>query len=394
MLAYFVVIAVFFMLYFVIPRKQSWIPFLFITIALAVIAYYAEPNPTDDLVQYFKRIDAMRDGGLDYFQAMLKNNEFDFGIFPVAGYYCYFISLFPNNQFLPFFTILICYGCISLIMLKAAKRFQVNKFYFAIASFFLFSTFWYYDVYSGTRNGIASIVAVTCAYYHFVEKKNVLLCFIGYALSCGMHATGALIIALVLIAYFTQNNKSKFINVLLLFAFAGFSVLLSWVSEVTDNAYIQTLAGKSDAAAGGLVFSLETNFLVNVATLAVAIIIAAYAFVYIRTYITDKGERRFFRFAEVLIYFSIGAVFSGLIFIRLLRWCVPIVFSVVYMVGMQIQKNRLEQGLISLNYDSDTPHPEKIRAMNKGVTTFFVFAYSAIHFWYDFAGSSLMWLHF
>lgn len=394
MFAYLVVVAAFFILYFLTPQKQSWVPFLFLTVSLAVIAYYAVPNDTDDLIRYFKMIDAMRIGGWDRFQSMLENNEFNFGALPVAGYYFYFISLLPNNQFLPFFTILICYGCMSLVMFKAAKRFCVNKFYFGIALFFMISTFWYYDIYSGTRNGIAFVVAVTCIYFHFVEKKHLFLCFVGYVLSCGMHASGVLIVALAFVAYITYKNKSKFINILLIFTLVGSSPLLSLLSNITDNEFIQTVAGKTDDAASQLSFSFETNFLVNVATLVIAIIITAYAFVYIKKYIADKGIIRFFRFAEVLIYFSIGAVFSGLIFVRVLRWCVPIVFAIVYMVGMQIQKDRLDKGLINLNYDSDTTRSEKIRAMNKGVTTFFLFAYSAVHFWYDFAGSSLMWLHF
>lgn len=394
MLIYLAVIMVFFALYFLIPRKQAWIPFALLVIGLAVIAFYAEPNENDDLLRYFKIIDQMRAGGWDRFQRMLDNNEFDFGALPVAGYYFYFISLLPDNHYLPFFTILISYGCNFLVIYKVAQRFKVDKFYLAVAVFFFISTYWFYDTYSGTRNGLAFAIALACIYYHFVERKNIILCLIGYVLVCGLHSSGILLVALAAVAYVTYNNKSKFINVLIIFTLVGASVGISVLSEISDNEFLQTLAGKTENAVDNIGLSLEANFLVNVATYIVAVLVMAYVFTYVKKYVDDKGSKRFFRFAEVLLYFCLGTVVSGLLFLRILRWVIPVMTVVVYMVGMQIQKDRLDNKLIDTSYDSDTPHAEKIRAMNKGVTTFFVFAYSVVHFWYDFNGSSLIWLHF
>ena len=336
----------------------------------------------------------MRAGGWDRFQRMLEYNEFDFGALPVAGYYFYFISLLPDNHFLPFFTILISYGCMFLVVYKVAQRFKVDKFYLAVAVFFLISTYWFYDTYSGTRNGLAFAIALACIYYHFVERKNIILCLIGYVLVCGLHSSGILLVALAAVAYITYNNKSKFINVLIIFTLVGASAGISVLSEMSDNEFLQTLAGKTENAVDNIGVSLEANFLVNVATYIVSVLIMAYAFTYIKKYIDDKGSKRFFRFAEVLLYFCLGSIVSGLLFLRMLRWVIPVMTAVVYMVGMQIQKDRLDNKLINTSYDSDTPHAEKIRAMNKGVTSFFIFAYSVVHLWYDFNGSSLIWLHF
>lgn len=394
MLIYLAVIMAFFALYFLIPRKQVWISFAFLVIGLAVIAFYAEPNENDDLLRYFRIIDQMRAGGWDRFQRMLEYNEFDFGALPVAGYYFYFISLFPDNHFLPFFTILISYGCMFLVVYKVAQRFKVDKFYLAVAVFFLISTYWFYDTYSGTRNGLAFAIALACIYYHFVERKNIILCLIGYVLVCGLHSSGILLVALAAVAYITYNNKSKFINVLIIFTLVGASAGISVLSEMSDNEFLQTLAGKTENAVDNIGVSLEANFLVNVATYIVSVLIMAYAFTYIKKYIDDKGSKRFFRFAEVLLYFCLGSIVSGLLFLRMLRWVIPVMTAVVYMVGMQIQRDRLDNKLINTSYDSDTPHAEKIRAMNKGVTSFFIFAYSVVHLWYDFNGSSLIWLHF
>ena len=116
MLVYFAIVAGFFLLFFLIPRKYSWAPMLLFVIALAVIAYNIVPNTNDDIGRYFRIIDSMRAGGWERFQQMIDNNEFDFGALPVAGYYFYFISLLPDNHFLPFFTILISYGCLLSVI--------------------------------------------------------------------------------------------------------------------------------------------------------------------------------------------------------------------------------------------------------------------------------------
>lgn len=394
MLVYITVVAAFFILYFLIPRKQCWISFAFLVIALAVIAYYAEPFETDDLDRYFRIINDMRDNGWERFQQMLENNEFGFGALPVAGYYFYFISLFPDNHFLPFFTILISYGCMMLVIYKAAQRYKVDKFYLGIALFFFISTYWYYDTYSGTRNGLAFAIAIACIYYHFIEKKRILLCFAGYVIVIGMHATGIVIIVLAAFAWLSYKTASKFVNIMMIFAIAGGSVLLTVLSEFTDNEFILNLAGKTEDVANNLSFSTQTNFLVNVATYVVSILIFAYCYTYLKKYAQEKGDQRFFRFAEIVLFFMLGSIVSNILFHRVARWILPVIIACAYMVGMQLQKDRLDKGLINLSYDSDTPHAEKIRAMNKGATSFFVVAYSIVHFWYDFTGSSLIWLHF
>lgn len=227
-----------------------------------------------------------------------------------------------------------------------------------------------------------------------MERKNIVLCLIGYVLVCGMHSSGILIVGLALVAWLTYKVASKFVNVLLIFAIGGISALLTFLSGITDNSFIQVVAGKTELSVQRMDFNFETNYLVNVATYAVGIIIMFYAFTYIRKYIDNIGEKRFFRFVEVIFVFMIGSIVNGLIFVRMARWILPVVTAIVFMVGMQIQKNRYNQGLINTSYFSDTPRSEKIRFSNKGITSFFFFAYSVVHLWYDCNGSSLIWLHF
>ena len=71
-MVYFLILVAFFVLYFLIPHKQAWIPFLLLVFALATLAFYCEPNDTDDLFRYFRIIDQMRVGGWDRFQEMIQ----------------------------------------------------------------------------------------------------------------------------------------------------------------------------------------------------------------------------------------------------------------------------------------------------------------------------------
>lgn len=392
MFVYIMIVAIFFALYFIVPQKYSAIPCVLFVAAIAVMSYFVQPSETDDLARYFYLINQIQEAGYEGFREMLENNYSDFGSFPVCGYYFYFISLFKNPHFLPFFTILICYGCIILVIQKAAVKFKVDKFYTMLAIIFAISAYWYYDVCSGTRNGIAFTITVACAYYHFVERKNIPLCFIGYALACGMHSSGIVLVGLVAVAWISSDFASKIVNVALILSLAGGSALLGFFGDRAESDFMQSLLGKTETTLENLGISKQTNFYVNVATYVVCALIIFYCMPYIKKYVQDINQRRFFRFAEVLMYFMLGTVFTSLLFVRLARWVLPIVAAVVYMVGMQLQKNRMDAGLIDISYTSKSPDAEKVRAMNKGIFSFFVFAYSVTHFVYDITGSSLTWL--
>ena len=96
MFVYIMIVAIFFALYFVVPQKYSAIPCVLFVVALAAMSFYVQPNPTDDLARYFHMINQIEKGGYEGFREMIETNRFDFGSFPVCGYYFYFISLFKN----------------------------------------------------------------------------------------------------------------------------------------------------------------------------------------------------------------------------------------------------------------------------------------------------------
>lgn len=133
MFVYIMIVVIFFALYFIVPQKHSAIPCVLFVLAMAVMSYFVQPGETDDLARYFYIISQIEKAGYEGFRQMLESNYFDFGSFPVCGYYFYFISILKNPHFLPFFTILICYGCIILVIQKASVKFKVDKFYTMLA---------------------------------------------------------------------------------------------------------------------------------------------------------------------------------------------------------------------------------------------------------------------
>lgn len=58
-----------------------------------------------------------------------------------------------------------------LIIYKVAQRYKVDKLFLALALFFVLSTYWFYDIYSGTRNGLSFTIALVCIYYHLLKEK-------------------------------------------------------------------------------------------------------------------------------------------------------------------------------------------------------------------------------
>lgn len=393
MIWFLISVILFAVIYFFTPRKHIWIPYALLLIAFTVMAYNAVPALTDDLFRYHNIIDSLRWGGYDRLREMIENNEYDYGSLPVCGYYFYFISLLPNNNYLSAITMFIVYASMFHILLKVADRYEVNKLYLFVASFFAISTYWYYDTCSGIRNGLAFAVALLCIYYFFVEQKRKLFCLIGFVLVCGLHSSGIVLVALAVVAWISWKNSSKFINFLLVIGLAASGLLLSVLSDITDNRFIQTLAGKTEKAADGNI-SFATNVVVNYVTFFVAVLIIFYAFYYIKKYVTEKGDKIFFRFAEVLAYFLVGCLYSGLIFVRLTRWVIPVVAAVVFMVGMQLQSDKIYAGELSNDIHSGTPKGALFRMQSKGVFCLLIIIYSLVHLWYDCNGSSLIWLHF
>lgn len=386
-----VAIGVFAFVYWVTPRKYIWAPFLLLTVLLAVLAFHVVPNESDDLVRYYRQLDYLREYGKPYLDRCFAEGINEWDTYRVCGYYFYLLSFLPNNRYLAAVTMFIVYALMFLVMYKAAQRYQVSKGYVLLGTLFFLSTYWFYDTASGIRNGLAFAVVIACAYYHLVEKRNIILCLFGYVAACLLHSSPVLPVTIVLITLFTMKIGSRFINIVMVLGLGIGGVLIQSLSERTDNAFISAITEKSEDFSMGSSLNTQTNYLVNIATLAVFLIVIWYFSAY---FAQDKEDPiyRFYRYCSNTAFFMIGCLFSALIFLRFARWILPIMGAVLFMVGMQKQADFVKKQPPNFIYTGEKKMVLRVRT--QGAMLLFYFAYICVHFWYACVGSSLIWMHF
>lgn len=388
------IVIIFIFLYWITPHKFSWFPLIVITILLAVLAYNMTPYDTDDLMRYYHELNNMRSDGLKEVDRAFKDNIYEWNTYRVAAYYFYFVSRLPNNAWLQTITIFLVYGLMFLVIYKASKHFKVNKLNMFLGTMFFISTYWYYDVASGIRNGLAFAIVFACAYYHLVERKNIVFCYIGYILAIFMHSAGFMPVALVILAEITLNTSGKFFNFLLVFGVAGGGILIQYFSEKTDNDFVQSIAGEAESHQVNFSGrSIGTMYFVNITVLIIVALLLIYVSYYFLHSDYSNRLKRLFKYISVSIYFIFGSYFSGLIFVRFVRWILPIIGALLFMIGMQIQGDQIKkEGIVKLTYY--TPLNQSIRIKTRSVVYILYTAYTAVHFWYLCAGSSLHWIMF
>ncbi len=388
------IVVIFIVLYWITPRKFSWLPFIIITVLFAVLAYNMTPYATDDLSRYYRELNNMRAGGLDELESAFKDDIYEWNTYRVAAYYFYFISRLPNNNWLQTVTIFIVYGLMFLVIYKASRHFKVDKLNTFLGTLFFISTYWYYDVASGVRNGLAFTITFACAYFHLVERKNIIFCYIGYIIAIFMHATGFVPVALVIIAEITLNTSGKFFNFLLLFGIVGGGAILKFLAEKTDNSFIQSIYGQAESHMSATIFVAGTMALVNFTVLLIVTFLLIYVSYYFLHSDYTEQLKRLFKFSSINIYFMIGSAISNiLLFFRLTRWILPIIGALLFMIGMQIQGDQIKkEGVAKLTYY--TPLNQSIRIKTRSVVYILYTVYAVIHFWYMCVGSSMHYIMF
>ncbi|MGN1420918.1 MAG: EpsG family protein [Eubacterium sp.] len=390
---FLVIVAVFAVVYWITPSKHSWLPFLLITVLFAWLAFNLEPEVTDDLSRYFKALNEMRAEGYDGLQRYIEEDQFDFKTFRVSAYYVYFISKLSNNHWLPCITMFIVYGLGFYCIYKASKHFEIKKSYVFWGAMFFICTYWYFDTCSGTRNGLAFAIAAACSYQLMVERKNLILCYVGFILAALTHSAGIIPVVLVILAEVTFNTSGKFLNFLLIFGILGGAAGIRWLSTISDSSFIQGIAGKVDRNEAGTTLETGTMFRVNMVVLLVVLILIMYFSYFILNCDYTSELKRFYKYSSIISYFCIGALFSGLIFVRFARWILPIIGALVYMIGMQARDMYIEDNTLSycLYY---APFKVTARVKIRQFVSIMYIAFMAVHMWYMCNGSSLIWMHF
>lgn len=391
---YVAIVAVFAVVYLFTPRKSIWIPFAVTTVLFAIYAYHIAPDPMDDLSVYFHHMDIFRETGRDGIQYALDENWFEWRTYRVSLYYIYIISQLPNNHFLPAITMFIVYATGFGVLYKAANRFHVNKTNLFFAAFFFISTYWYYDTASGTRNGLAFAVAIACTYQHLVERKHIFWCFVGYICAALTHSSGFLPVVIAILAAVTYKSKSKVIKYFLIFGLAGGGALFEFLATVTDNPFVQSVAGRAENHTSSGELKTSTWFVISLATfIFVALLLA-----YFSKYFVDAGKKsdnikRFYKYSCVLVYFLIGCIFSWLIFVRFARWIIPLVGALIIMFGFTLQEEQ-EKNYKMQCFEKNTFPKVSIILKLRPVVYILCLAISLVSVWYAVNASSLWYVMF
>ena len=393
MVVYLIIVLAFCALYPLIPRKHiKWL-FLALVLALSVMAFNMVPYKTDDVANYFRQIDQLRDGGWNALQEKIDNNENNWGSLPVCGYYFYFISLFPDNGMLPAITIFLAYGGMFLVLWRAANKFNVGKWYLFLSSLFVLSTYWFYDICSGIRNGLAFTLFCVFIYFDVVEKKFRPACWIGYLLMLGLHSSAILMLTIRMALLLSRKGKGKIMSVLMFFAMLVGGAVIPKLGDITGIEYLQLISQKAERAADTTGVGSQTNYLVNISIFIVACILVIYCL-----YVLDKNHKyddfkEYEKFVQLVLSFMIGAFFFGLIFMRFARWVIPAVTSVVFMVGMQANTD-IKKEMYSNKKQKSVIKSGMLMSSNELLINVCFIAYTCVHLWYACTGSSLIWLHF
>ena len=394
MLVYLAIVAAFCVIYPFVPRKYiKWL-FLALVLALSVMAFFVVPEETDDLSNYFWRIANLRKGGFSLLRRMIEDGSEDWDSLPVCGLYFYLISRFPDNGMLPAVTIFLAYGSIFWVLWRAAKRYEVNKWYLFLASVFLLSTYWFYDICSGIRNGLTFTLFCFFAYVELVEKKWRPACWVGYVAMCLMHSSGILMMMVRLALLVSGRKGSKLTSVLIFFVMIVGGAIMPHLGEITGIEYFQLLSQKAERAVSTSGFANGTQYLVNVSVFVVAVCVFYYA-VYVIKKQTEKYESfsDYINFVQLIVFFMLGSITFTLTFIRFARWVIPAVISVVFMVGMQANSNAKIEMLTGRKNKSVIKSGMTLSS-NELVINFCMVGYLLVHMWYACNGTSLIWLHF
>ena len=396
---YIVILIAFTVLFWIIPQRFQWASFVVAVLLFTYMAYMIVPDSTDDLSHYFYFIDDFRKNGYENFKWHIEENHFDWKIYRASAYFFYFISKLPNNHFLPALTIFVAYGSSCLVLNDASVRFDVDRFHTYIGSMFFFATYWFFDTASGIRNGFAFSLAFAASYFHIVVRKYIPICIIGYLIAAFFHSAGIMPVIIVAITIITLRVPGKFINVLLIFGIIGGASLVNYLATKTDNGFIQTAAQKSEhysenyELGKGLINDTATMFKVNVVLTVIVALILFYVVEYFKKSNYPEEMFRLEKLTSSTLYFMIGAVAVGLIFVRFARWILPVLGGVIFMTGMQFQKNEIDsKGVADTMYFAEPIERVKYKARPVVITLFVIF--TLVHIWYQCNGSSLIWTHF
>lgn len=340
MLIYLIIVVSFCAIYPLVPRKHiKWL-FLALVLALSVMAFFVKPLPTDDLMRYYDSLELLRKKSFAGYLNLQRSGYGNYDAVPVCGMYFYLISKLGNNNFLPAITIFLTYGSMLWVIWRFANFYKISKLYLFIGTFFLLSTYWYYDTCSGIRNGLAFAVAIFCLYFDLVEKKKIFC--IGYLVALGIHSAAVIFLGLRLLTEVNMRLKMKAFNIISLVGIFFGSYIIELLGKVFNNSFFRVLLEKTAINKSRMTDISRGTTIVSLILLLAVIIMCAYMNHRIsRDGIEGVDDINYF--LTLLMSFTVGSLVSLLIFTRFIHWVIPMFGSLTIMLCLDLNKRKRQE---------------------------------------------------
>lgn len=379
MIVYFAIVIAFCVIYPFVPRKHiKWL-FLALVLALSVMAFYVKPLETDDLLRYYNSLDLLRKKSLSGYFDLQRNGYGNFDAVPVCGLYFFFVSKLGNNNFLPAITIFLTYGSMLLVIWRFANYYKISKLYIFVGTFFLLSTYWYYDTCSGIRNGLAFAVAMFCIYFDLVEKKKIFC--LGYFVAMGIHSAAVIFLGLRLLTEINMRLRLKILNAISLVGIFFGSYIIEFFGKIFNNSFFEVLLEKT-ARNKVRVISFTSGVTILSITLLLAVIIMCIYMNYRINMDDVKNVESINYFFILLLFFSVGSLSSYLIFTRFMHWVIPMFGSLIIMLCLDLNRKKRQEIYFAPHGESTIKRDISVYRSNELILNLMIIALSMFNLYF------------
>ena len=376
---YFAIVIAFCVIYPFIPRKHiKWLsPAL--VLALSVMAFYVKPLETDDLLRYYNSLDLLRKKSLSGYFDLQRDGYGNFDAVPVCGLYFFFVSKLGNNNFLPAITIFLTYGSMLLVIWRFANYYKISKLYIFVGTFFLLSTYWYYDTCSGIRNGLAFAVAMFCIYFDLVEKKKIFC--LGYFVAMGIHSAAVIFLGLRLLTEINMRLRLKILNAISLVGIFFGSYIIEFLGKIFNNSFFKVLLEKT-AINKVRVISFTSGVTILSIVLLLAVIIMCIYMNYRINMDDVKNVESINYFFILLLFFSVGSLSSYLIFTRFMHWVIPMLGSLIIMLCLDLNRKKRQEIYFAPHGESTIKRDISVYRSNELILNLMIIALSLFNLYF------------
>lgn len=379
MIVYFAIVIAFCVIYPFVPRKHiKWL-FLALVLALSVMAFYVKPLETDDLLRYYNSLDLLRKKSLSGYFDLQRNGYGNFDAVPVCGLYFFFVSKLGNNNFLPAITIFLTYGSMLLVIWRFANYYKKSKLYIFVGTFFLLSTYWYYDTCSGIRNGLAFAVAMFCLYFDLVEKKKIFC--LGYFVAMGIHSAAVIFLGLRLLTEINMRLRLKILNAISLVGIFFGSYIIEFLGKIFNNSFFEVLLEKTAINKVRVISFTSGVTILSIALLLAVIIMCIY--MNYRINMDDvKNVESINYFFILLLFFSVGSLSSYLIFTRFMHWVIPMFGSLIIMLCLDLNRKKRQEIYFAPHGESTIKRDISVYRSNELILNLMIIALSLFNLYF------------